>query len=155
MSNNKQIFAAGAAGLLFGFGLILSGMTDPAKVRAFLDITGQWNPALAFVMGGAILAALPAFAWARRHQTTLAGAPLTLPNRTLIDARLVGGAALFGAGWGLSGLCPGPALVVGSSGSLPVLAFIAAMGLGILLSRRFLAPRIAVDPAGAGLPAQR
>ena len=153
--SNKPLIAAAGAGLLFGFGLILSGMTDPAKVRAFLDITGAWNPALAFVMGGAIAAALPAFAWARRHQTTLAGEPLTLPNRRLIDARLVGGAALFGVGWGLSGLCPGPALVVASSGSLPVLAFIAAMTAGLLLSRRFLAPRVPVDPAGAGLPAPR
>ncbi len=148
-SQSKPLIAAAGAGLLFGFGLILSGMTDPAKVRAFLDITGQWNPALAFVMGGAILAALPAFAWARRHRTTLAGAPLSLPDRTLIDARLVGGAALFGGGWGLSGLCPGPALVVGSSGSLPVLVFVAAMAVGLLLSRRFLAPRAPAAPAGA------
>lgn len=149
MSQTKPLIAAAGAGLLFGFGLILSGMTDPAKVRAFLDITGQWNPALAFVMGGAILAALPAFAWARRHRTTLAGAPLTLPDRTLVDARLVGGAALFGVGWGLSGLCPGPALVVGSSGSLPVLVFVAAMAAGLLLSRRYLAPRAPEAPAGA------
>lgn len=126
---------AAVAGLAFGLGLILSGMTDPTKVRAFLDITGHWNPALAFVMGGAVLTALPAFAWARRRQTTFTGVPLTLPDRRLIDARLIGGAAIFGIGWGLSGLCPGPALVVASSGSLPVIVFVAAMAAGMLIYR--------------------
>lgn len=140
---------AGISGLVFGFGLLLSGMTDPAKVRAFLDITGQWDLSLAFVMGGAVLTALPAFAWARRGQRTFAGAAIVLPGRRLIDARLVGGAAIFGIGWGLSGLCPGPALVVASGGSVPALLFVAALGTGYALSRRLFAPRLSTAPESA------
>ncbi|HUD35188.1 MAG TPA: DUF6691 family protein, partial [Variovorax sp.] len=93
------------AGVLFGSGLIVSGMSDPANVLGFLDVAGgAWNPSLAFVMGGAILVAAPAFARARRHGCTLAGAPLQLPGRSRVTLPLVGGSVLFGLGWGLVGL---------------------------------------------------
>lgn len=131
------------AGLLFGAGLMLSGMADPRKVLAFLDFTGAWDPRLAFVMGSAILTAAPAFWWARRRGRTLAGAPLTLPARWPPDRALVIGAVIFGIGWGLSGLCPGPALVGAAGGSLPILVFVAAMAAGMALSaflRRRRAP---------------
>jgi uncharacterized membrane protein YedE/YeeE len=97
-------------GLLFGLGLCLSGMTDPAKVLAFLDLAGAWDPSLAFVMAGAIAVALPAFAFARRRGATLAGGAVDWPTATAIDGKLVGGSLLFGVGWGLVGLCPGPAI---------------------------------------------
>ena len=112
---------------MFGFGLILSGMTDPAKVLAFLDIAGDWNPALMLVMGSAVLVAAPAYALARRRGKTLIGAPLPLPARRRPDARLLGGSALFGIGWGLSGICPGPGLVIAASGLPKALVFVAAM----------------------------
>ncbi len=97
-------------GLLFGLGLCLSGMTNAAKVLGFLDLAGPWDPSLAFVMGGAIVAAFPAFRVALRRGRTLAGEPLDLPTATAIDGRLIGGSLLFGVGWGLVGLCPGPAI---------------------------------------------
>lgn len=128
------------AGVLFGSGLIVSGMSDPANVLGFLDVAGEtWNPSLAFVMGGAILVAAPAFARARRHGRTLAGATLQLPGRSRVTLPLVGGSVLFGLGWGLVGLCPGPALVVAAQGVPTALAFVAALaaGLGIVtFSRR-------------------
>ncbi|KQQ45264.1 hypothetical protein ASF61_20060 [Duganella sp. Leaf126] len=119
------------AGLVFGLGLIISGMTDPARVLGFLDLAGRWNPSLAFVMGGAIAVALPAFAIAARRQRTLSGAPLQLPTATRIDRRLVSGALAFGAGWGLAGLCPGPALALLVTGNAKVLLFVAAMLVGM------------------------
>lgn len=118
------------AGALLGTGLIVSGMSQPAKVLAFLDIAGAWDPSLALVMAGAIAVAFPAFAWAKRHRRTLGGDPVELPARTDIDARLIVGSVVFGIGWGLAGLCPGPALVSVGFGSLPGLAFVAAMILG-------------------------
>ena len=121
------------AGLLFGFGLVLSGMTDPARVLGFLDVAGNWNPALALVMGGAILIALPAFRYARRGGRTLIGAEsIVLPDRQTITPQLIGGAALFGVGWGLSGVCPGPALVIATGGQWPSLIFLAGMLVGML-----------------------
>jgi uncharacterized protein len=97
-------------GLLFGLGLCLSGMINPTKVLGFLDLTGPWDPSLAFVMGGAIAVAAPAFRIALRRGRTLTGAPLDLPSGRAIDGRLIGGSLLFGIGWGLVGLCPGPAI---------------------------------------------
>jgi len=99
------------AGLLFGLGLILSGMTDPAKVLGFLDLAGAWDPSFAFVMGGATAIAFVAFRVAGRRRTALSGELLHLPEAGRIDGRLIGGSVLFGIGWGLAGLCPGPALV--------------------------------------------
>ena len=99
------------AGLLFGLGLCLSGMTDPHKVLGFLDLAGAWDPSLVLVMGGALAVAFVAFRVARGRAASLTGAPLPAAPATVIDVRLIGGSLLFGAGWGLAGLCPGPALV--------------------------------------------
>jgi uncharacterized membrane protein YedE/YeeE len=121
-----------AAGLLFGLGLIASGMTDPAKVLAFLDLAGAWDPSLALVMAAAIAVARPAFGWAGRSARTLDGQPLHAPRPQGIDARLVGGGLLFGAGWGLVGLCPGPALVAMASGLQGAWVFVLAMAAGLL-----------------------
>lgn len=98
-------------GVLFGIGLLLSGMTNPAKVQGFLDIAGNWDPSLALVMAGAIAAAFLPFQWAKRQQHCALGAPMQLPVKRQIDRPLVLGSALFGIGWGLSGICPGPAIV--------------------------------------------
>jgi len=126
-----QIVIALLVGLVFGLGLIVSGMTEPARVLGFLDLAGRWNPSLAFVMGGAIAVALPAFVVAARRQRTLTGAPLQLPTATRIDRSLVLGALAFGAGWGLAGLCPGPALALIATGNGKVLVFAASMLVGM------------------------
>lgn len=121
-----------AAGLVFGLGLIAAGMTDPAKVLAFLDLAGAWDPSLALVMGGAIAVALVPFGWARRRGRTLGGQRIEWPQATGVDARLVAGSALFGIGWGLAGLCPGPAVVALAAGLQDVWIFFAAMLAGLL-----------------------
>ncbi|WP_374284740.1 DUF6691 family protein [Novosphingobium sp.] len=121
-------------GLTFGLGLALSGMTSPDRVLGFLDIAGAWDPSLAFVMGGAVLTALPLFALARSRATPLAGAAFDQPPTTLIDRRLIGGAVLFGIGWGLAGICPGPALVDLAIAPGQTLAFVSAMIAGLLAS---------------------
>ncbi len=127
--------AALGAGLLFGLGLIVSGMADPAKVLGFLDLAGQWDPSLALVMGGAIAIGLPAFTLARKRQRTLLGEPMQLPTARTIDRRLVLGSLLFGIGWGIAGICPGPALVLLGMASGKGLAFVLAMLAGMLLFR--------------------
>ncbi|MEJ0008613.1 MAG: DUF6691 family protein [Steroidobacteraceae bacterium] len=123
------------AGLLFGSGLLLSEMTDPANVIAFLDVTGAWSPALAFTMGGAIAVAVPAFAYTRRHRASLRGSPIPPASRTRIDRSLLLGSAVFGVGWGLSGICPGPALVLLTTGTLQAFIFIAGVVVGTLAVR--------------------
>lgn len=128
------------SGLLFGLGLIISGMANPAKVLGFLDLTGRWDPSLIFVMCGAIAVGFFAFLYAGRRKTTLFGAEIKLPTATKIDRRLVIGSILFGAGWGIAGFCPGPALV-GLGMGLPkailfVLAMLAGMGIFELIERR-------------------
>ena len=130
---------AGVFGLVFGSGLELSHMADPARVAAFLDVTGDWNPALAFVMGGAILVAFPAFWYARRRRKALLGDAIELPARKPVTARLVLGAAIFGVGWGLSGICPGPGLVLLGSLEPHALTFVGAMVIGMLVKDRLLA----------------
>lgn len=120
-------------GLLFGLGLIVSGMVQPAKVLGFLDLAGAWDPSLALVMAGAIAIGLPAFTLAKRRRETFLGLQMQLPNSSLIDRRLVGGSLLFGIGWGLAGLCPGPALVVAGWGDPKALGFVAAMLAGMAL----------------------
>lgn len=118
-------------GLLFGVGLIFSGMTDPGKVIGFLDIAGPWDPSLAFVMGGAVVVGLLAFAVARKRTTTFLGGAMHLPNSDDIDPRLLVGALVFGIGWGLAGFCPGPALVALGAGVWQAAVFTAAMLAGM------------------------
>lgn len=128
------------AGTLFGFGLSLSGMVDPARVIGFLDIaSGHWDPSLMFVLGGAVCVAFIAVAIQRRLPRPVLDTQFHIPERTDIDARLVGGSVLFGIGWGLAGFCPGPALSALTTGLTPVLLFIAAMIAGMLLHDRVLA----------------
>ena len=128
-----QILTSLLAGLVFGFGLILSGMADPAKVLGFLDLAGAWDPSLALVMGGAIAVGLPAFALARRRTLSLIGPPMRLPTVPQLDRRLGGGTVLFGLGWGIAGFCPGPALVALGMGKTQALVFVAAMLAGMLV----------------------
>lgn len=127
------VLTALIAGLVFGLGLLLSGMTDPAKVLAFLDLAGAWDPSLALVMGGAIAVGLPAFALAKRRERSLIGEPMQLPTARHIDRRLVLGSAVFGIGWGIAGFCPGPAVVASSLGRWEAWVFCAAMlaGMGL------------------------
>ena len=120
-------------GLVFGLGLLLSGMTDPGKVQGFLDLAGAWDPSLAFVMGGAVLVGLGAFALARHRTRTFLGGARQLPKPGEIDRRLLAGALLFGAGWGLAGFCPGPALVTAAMLEPKALLFVAAMLAGMAL----------------------
>jgi len=121
------------AGLVFGIGLIVSGMANPAKVIGFLDLAGTWDPSLAFVMGGAIALGALAFAYAKRRSMSLLDLPMQLPTARHIDRRLIGGSALFGIGWGLAGICPGPALVLLGSGAVKGAVFFAAMIGGMAL----------------------
>jgi uncharacterized membrane protein YedE/YeeE len=120
-------------GLLFGLGLLLSGMTDPAKVLGFLDLFGQWDPSLAFVMGGAIAVGFFAFALARKRTTNFLGGALHMPKSRDIDKRLVLGGLTFGAGWGLAGFCPGPGIVSMASGEVKAAVFVAAMVVGMVI----------------------
>lgn len=121
------------AGLVFGLGLLLAGMANPAKVLGFLDLAGAWDPSLALVMAGAIALALLPFVWARRRSYSLLGAPLQLPVKRALDRRLLGGSLLFGIGWGIAGICPGPAVAILLSGHWQVLVFVAAMLAGMAL----------------------
>lgn len=118
-------------GLLFGAGLLLSGLANPAKVLAFLDLAGPWDPSLALVMVGAISVAVVPFLIARRRTTSLLGLPMQLPTARRVDRRLVVGALLFGAGWGLAGICPGPAFVLLGAGERQVIWFVGAMLAGM------------------------
>lgn len=120
-------------GLIFGIGLVISGMTQPSKVLGFLDVFGVWDPTLAFVMAGALIVSSAGFALARRRNAPVFAVQVAVPAQTLIDRPLVGGAVLFGIGWGLVGLCPGPALVNLASSLPPVILFVAAMAAGIAL----------------------
>jgi uncharacterized membrane protein YedE/YeeE len=126
-----QKLSAFIVGLLFGLGLILSGMTDPGKVQGFLDLFGNWDPSLAFVMGGAIAVGFFAYALAKQRTRSFLGGAMHLPKATSIDKRLVIGSLTFGAGWGLAGFCPGPGLVSMASGEVKGLVFVAAMVAGM------------------------
>lgn len=134
------------AGLVFGIGLIVSGMANPAKVLGFLDLTGSWDPSLAFVMAGAIAVGAVAFTVARRRASSFLGLPMKLPTADKIDRRLIVGGLLFGIGWGLAGFCPGPALVALGMGQpkavVFVMAMLAGMGLFEVLERRSGARRV-------------
>lgn len=133
----KQYLSAFAAGLLFAVGLAISGMTQPAKVVGFLDIAGSWDPSLAFVMGGAILAYLPLYRLITKRQTPLFSGRFLIPTRNDIDGRLIGGAVLFGVGWGLGGFCPGPVLTASGAGAPQALIVAAAMFAGFGLHSAF------------------
>ena len=124
-------------GLLFGLGLILSGMTDPGKVIGFLDLAGLWDPSLALVMGGAIAVGFFAFAIAKKRTANFLGGALHLPKSNQIDKPLVMGAMLFGAGWGLAGFCPGPGLVSLASGNAKGAFFVVFMLVGMQLFEIF------------------
>jgi uncharacterized membrane protein YedE/YeeE len=132
-------------GLLFGVGLMASGMTDPGKVIGFLDLFGAWDPSLALVMGGAVVVGFFAFALAKKRTTTFLGGALRFPTSTQMDKPLVIGSLLFGAGWGLGGFCPGPALVSMADGQSKAMLFVAAMLVGMLgfelMDRLVHAPR--------------
>jgi uncharacterized membrane protein YedE/YeeE len=122
-----QILMALISGLLFGIGLIISGMADPAKVLGFLDLAGHWNPSLLLVMVGAIAASFIGFRLARERECSLLGEPMHLPTANRIDRRLILGAIIFGAGWGLAGFCPGPALASLLFAGIKPLIFVASM----------------------------
>ncbi|WP_418318132.1 DUF6691 family protein [Piscinibacter sakaiensis] len=136
------------AGLVFGIGLIVSGMANPAKVLGFLDLAGQWDPSLAFVMAGAIAVGVVAFAIARRRNTSLIGLDMKLPTASGLDRRLIGGSVLFGVGWGIAGFCPGPALVALGMGHVKALVFVLAMLAGMAMFE-LLKRREAATPAKA------
>ena len=142
-SNRRPVATTAAAflsGLVFGMGLIVSRMADPEKVLDFLDLSGAWDPSLALVMAGAIAVGLFAFAAAKRRKTSLLGEPMQLPTNNRIDKRLVIGSLVFGAGWGLAGFCPGPALVALGAGEIGAVVFVVAMLAGMavhqILQRR-------------------
>ncbi len=139
-----RMIVAFAAGLLFGLGLILGGMTNPAKVIGFLDLAGAWDPSLALVMGGAIVLGTPAFRWAQRRTRSWSGDAFCLPSSNRIDRRLVLGSLAFGIGWGLAGYCPGPAVASLLTGGVKPLIFVAAMLAGMALHE--IQTRLAATP---------
>jgi|SRR5579871_2616890 len=143
------VLASFACGLLFGVGLLVSGMTDPHKVLGFLDLFGAWDATLAFVMAGAVAVSSAGFVLARRRGQPVLTPRHLWPTRQDIDRPLIAGAALFGLGWGLVGLCPGPALVNLAGLSAPVIAFVVAMGVG-MLGHDLLRERSIAPPAGTG-----
>lgn len=134
MMNNNHVSRVSefVVGLLFGVGLMASGMTDPGKVIGFLDLFGTWDPSLALVMGGAIAVGFFAFALAKKRTTTFLGGALRFPTTSQMDKPLVIGSLLFGAGWGLGGFCPGPALVSMADGQSKATLFVAAMLVGMM-----------------------
>ncbi len=129
----RMVFS-GLAGLLFGLGLVISGMSNPAKVQNFLDVAGTWDPSLAFVMAGAIAVTAPGFRLLSRQTAPLFSDLFHWPNRRDVDVRLISGAAIFGVGWGLSGYCPGPALTALPHWDLGTVTFVVAMLVGIKLA---------------------
>jgi uncharacterized membrane protein YedE/YeeE len=143
-----QAFYSFVAGLVFGFGLIVSEMVSPLKVQGFLDLAGKWDPSLALVMAGAIAVGAIAFAVARTRTTTLLGTPMFMPQTRGIDRRLVLGSVAFGIGWGLAGFCPGPALVALGTGHVKAFIFVVAMLAGMAIFE-FAERRRAQKPASA------
>jgi uncharacterized membrane protein YedE/YeeE len=121
------------AGLIFGLGLLLAGMANPAKVLAFLDVAGAWDPSLALVMGGAIAVAVIPLNWARKNKQSLLGARMQLPVKRELDPRLIGGSLVFGVGWGIAGICPGPAVAILLTAHWQIIIFVLAMLAGMYL----------------------
>ena len=142
-----RTFAAIMLGALFGAGLLLSGMTDPARVLGFLDLAGIWDPSLAFVMGGALLVSAPAFTLIRRRSRAILDDPIADPRGAVLDPLLLGGSALFGVGWGLAGICPGPSLVLLGLAPAGVVFFLLAMAAGTVVGRGLLRLRGAAAEA--------
>ena len=140
----RQITSAFAVGLLFGLGLVVSGMANPAKVLAFLDVTGRWDPSLALVMAGAVAVSALGYSVVKRRGRPVLAPRLDVPARRDLDPRLLAGAAIFGVGWGLAGLCPGPALTLLTVVPAHAVTFVAAMVAGMLLFR--LVPSAAAAP---------
>ena len=138
----KSIIASLVCGLLFGLGLLISGMSNPARVLNFLDLSANWDATLAFVMGGAIMVAARGLYGARTRTTPLFGDKFDIPTSTTIDAKLILGSAAFGIGWGISGFCPGPAVVAIASLQTDVLLFVGAMIVG-MLAQHWLKPKSA------------
>ncbi|MEP9399644.1 DUF6691 family protein [Mesorhizobium sp. KR2-14] len=136
MARSAQIFVALAAGVIFGFGLALSGMLNPARVQGFLDIFGNWDPSLAFVLGGAVIVAFGGVTLARRMSRPAFEPAFHLPEMNRIDGRLILGSAIFGLGWGLGGFCPGPAVASLSLGIWQTALFVAAMVTGMVVHDR-------------------
>ena len=133
-------------GILFSIGLGISGMTQPQKVIGFLDVFGEWNPSLAFVMGGAVLSYLVLKLWIQRNfSIPVLGGSFQIPSRKDLDRSLIIGALLFGSGWGLGGYCPGPAITSLGSGSLNALLFVFAMGIGMLVADRVISPMLSYE----------
>ena len=146
MKAAASILAQFAIGLVFGLGLVIAGMSNPAKVLNFLDIAGtDWDPSLAFVMAGGIAVTFIGFRLVLRQRQPIFGGAFHLPTATDIDARIIAGPAIFGVGWGLAGFCPGPAFTALTTGGMPALLFVAAMVAGMGLARR-LANRPVVQP---------
>ena len=129
------------AGLLFGFGLLVSGMTDPVKVQGFLDVFGAWDISLALVMGGGLVVAFFGVLLAKRQENSWVGTPIDMPSKTVITKQLIIGAMLFGIGWGLVGICPGPGIVLLGTGQWQAYVFIPAMIVGMLVYQ-WLEPKI-------------
>jgi uncharacterized membrane protein YedE/YeeE len=134
-----RLLAALGAGILFGLGLVISQMVNPAKIIGFLDVAGRWDPTLLVVMAGALAVATPAFRLVLKRSRPLFATGFSLPTRTDLEPRLIAGAALFGIGWGLAGFCPGPAVTALVTLQLPVLVFVVAMLAGALLYDRLAA----------------
>ena len=145
----KTALTSFISGIVFALGLGISGMTRPIKVIGFLDFFGNWDASLAFVMIGAIGVYLVAYRLSRNMAAPLLGPAFSIPKRTDLDARLIAGAALFGAGWGLGGFCPGPAITALASGAAPVAVFVASMAAGIYLHSRTLMSE-SFESAGRG-----
>ncbi|MGM0826079.1 MAG: DUF6691 family protein [Pseudomonadota bacterium] len=130
------LMASYVAGLLFSLGLAVSGMTDPARVVGFLDVAGDWDPTLMFVLGGAVMTTFIGYRFVLKQPAPMLAGRFELPSRRDLDTKLLGGAALFGVGWGLSGYCPGPAIASLGGATLPLVAMLATMVLGWLIAKR-------------------
>ena len=149
-----RAFSALAAGALFGVGLLTSGMVRPDKVLGFLDVAGQWDPSLAWVMVGAIGVHLLLRRLILRRTRPLLSSSFHLPSKRRIDSQLIAGAAIFGVGWGLGGYCPGPSLVTAATGTLSPLLFVGGMLLGMVLTKRLTSPKSSLPaPADSSLAA--
>lgn len=143
MAHLRKLLPPIASGFLFGMGLTVSGMTDPQRVRGFLDLFGNWDPTLAFVMGGAVLVMAAAWRIQARMTKPVFGEKFALPDRTDLDPRLIAGAALFGIGWGIAGLCPGPAVASLVLSPVHAIPFVAAMLVGMLLQNFTMERKVA------------